>query len=420
MLYLVYNILIVKFMAKGGDFSFADLNKEMSKNSKWGGLMSDGAGVSAITEYIPVGNYICNACLTGSLFGGVPNNRSICLSGDPGTGKTYLLLNIAREAQKKDNFIIWYDSENAIEKSQIVQFGVDPSRFRYEPVGTVQEFKTNITQTVDLLIEKKEAGMNIPKVMFILDSVGNLATQKEIDDAKAGNDKADMTKAKQIRSIFRILMQKMGIIGGTFAFSNHVYDATDTYVATKIQSGGKGLVYGASIVLNLSKAKLKEGSDNTQTGIIVTAKPDKNRFCIPVEVKFYISYINGMNPYVGLQDYISFERCGIQRGKFITEKEYQKDPKPEYIRCDANGTVQYFVPSETARGFCLDDGTTIPLNQLFTSKAFTKERLDRLDEYIKSKFKYAESGANIEKVFEEDDTPDEDDPVGDMIKEQLG
>ena len=43
-------------MAKGGDFSFSDLNKEMSKNSKWGGLMSDGAGVSAITDYIPVGN----------------------------------------------------------------------------------------------------------------------------------------------------------------------------------------------------------------------------------------------------------------------------------------------------------------------------------------------------------------------------
>ena len=401
-------------MAKGGDFSFSDLNKEMSKNSKWGGLMSDGAGVSAITEYISIGNYICNACLTGSLFGGVPNNRSIC-----GTGKTYLLLNIAREAQKKNIFVIWYDSENAIEKSQLVQFGVDPSKFRYEPVGTVQEFKTNITQTVELLIEKKEQGMNIPKVLFILDSVGNLATQKEIDDAKSGNDKSDMTKAKQIRSIFRILMQKMGVIGGTFAFSNHVYAATDTYVPTSYQSGGKGLVYGASIILNLSKAKLKEGTDTTQTGIIVTAMPEKNRFCKPVKVKFYISYVNGMNPYVGLEEYISFERCGIQRGKFITEKEYLKDPKPEYIKCDANGTVQYFVPSETARGFCLDDGTTIPLNQLFTSKAFTKERLERLDEYIKSEFKYADSSANVEEVFAEDDVPDETDTIGDLIGNQL-
>lgn len=328
-------------------------------------------------------------------------------------GKTYLLLNIAREAQKKDYFVIWYDSENAIEAAQLKQFGVDPSRFRYEPVGTVQEFKTNITQTVDLLIEKKDAGMTIPKVVFILDSVGNLATQKEIDDAKSGSDKADMTKAKQIRSIFRILMQKMGIIGATFAFSNHVYAATDSYVPTAIQAGGKGLVYGASIILNLGKAKLKEGTDNTQTGIIVTAKPEKNRFCKPVTVKFYISYVNGMNPYVGLEEYISFERCGIQRGKFITEKEYQKDPKPEYVKCENGDAVQYFVPSDTARGFCLDDGTTVPLNQLFTPRVFTRERLGRLDEYIKAQFKYAD-GTTPEDVFNDDG-----DDVDDMIDSQL-
>lgn len=338
---------------------------------------------------------------------------------ESGVGKTYLLLNVAREAQKKDIFVIWYDSENAIEASQLKQFGVDPSRFRYEPVGTVQEFKTSITRTVDLLIEKKTAGMTIPDVLFVLDSVGNLATQKEIDDAKSGSDKADMTKAKQIRSIFRILMQKMGIIGATFAFSNHVYAATDTYVPTSYQAGGKGLVYGASIILNLSKAKLKEGSDNTQTGIIVTAKPEKNRFCKPVNVKFYISYVNGMNPYVGLEEYISFERCGIQRGKFITEKEYLKSPNEDYVRVEkTDGEIVYFVPSETARNFCLDDGTTVPLNQLFTKKAFTKERLERLDTYIQSELKYAD-GTNPEDVFEDDDEPDEDVSVGDMISSQL-
>ena len=82
LLYLVYKILnSYNSMAKGGEFSFSDLNKEMNKNSKWGGLMSEGHGVSAITDYIPVGNYACNACLTGSIFGGIPNNRSICISG---------------------------------------------------------------------------------------------------------------------------------------------------------------------------------------------------------------------------------------------------------------------------------------------------------------------------------------------------
>ena len=406
-------------MAKNaGEFSFSDLNKEMSKNSKWGGLMSDGAGVSEITDYISTGNYACNACLTGSIFGGAPNNRMLCLSGESGTGKTYLLMNMTREAQKKGCFVIQYDSENAIERSQLVPFGVDISKFRYEPVGTVQEFKTSITQTLDLLIEKKEAGMSIPKIFVVLDSVGNLATQKEIDDAKSASDKADMTRSKQIRAIFRIVASKMGIIGGTFAFSNHIYMTTDMFSQT-VQSGGKGLVYGASIILNLSKAKLKEGSDNTQTGIIVTAEPDKNRFCKPSKVKFYISYVNGMNPYVGLEEYISFERCGIQRGKFITEKEYDKSPNEDYVRVEKkDGYVVYFVPSDTARNFCLDSGETISPKELFTSKAFTKSRLERLDKYIQSEFKYAD-GVQINDLCEDDDEPNEDVDVEDMIKEQL-
>lgn len=401
-------------MAKqSGIFSFSDLNKEMSKNSKWGGLMSDGAGVSEITDYIPTGNYICNACLTGSVFKGAPNNRILCLSGESGTGKTYLLMNMAREAQKKGHYVIWYDSENAIELSQLVQFGVDPEKFRYEPVGTVQDFKTSITQTLDLLIEQKEAGNQIPNIFFVLDSVGNLATQKEIDDAKAASDKADMTRAKNIRAIFRIIAHKMGVIGATLAFSNHIYMSNDLF-SQRIQSGGKGLVYGASIILNLSKAKLKEGSDNLQTGIVVTAEPDKNRFCKPVKVKFYISYVNGMNPYVGLEEYISFERCGIQKGKFITEKEYNKSPNSEYIRVEKqDGEVVYFVPSETSRNYCLDNGETISPKELFTAKTFTKERLQRLDEYIQSEFKYAE-GVKIDDLFEE-----EEETVDDQIKTQL-
>lgn len=403
-------------MAKqSGVFSFNDLNKEMSKNSRWGGLMSDGAGVSEITDYIPTGNYICNACLTGSIFNGAPNNRILCLSGESGTGKTYLLMNMAREAQKKGHVVIWYDSENAIELQQLVQFGVDPEKFRYEPVGTVQDFKTSITQTLDILIEQKEVGNQIPSVFFVLDSVGNLATQKEIDDAKSASDKADMTRAKQIRAIFRIIAHKMGVVGATFAFSNHIYMTTDLF-AQRVQSGGKGLVYGASIILNLSKAKLKEGTDNLQTGIIVTAEPDKNRFCKPVKVKFYISYVNGMNPYVGLEDYISFDRCGIQKGKFITEKEYEKSPNDEYRRVEKpDGEVVYFVPNETARNFCLDNGETITPKELFTSKAFTKERLARLDKFIQEEFKYAE-GVKINDLFEEEE---EETPVEDQIKAQL-
>jgi hypothetical protein len=125
-----------------------------------------------------------------------------------------------------------------------------------------------------------------------------------------------------------------------------------------------------------------------------------------------------MNPYVGLEEYISFERCGIQKGKFITEKEYEKSPNDEYIRVDKkDGSVVYFVPSETSRNYCLDTGETITPKELFTPKAFTKERLERLDKFIQSEFKYAD-GVKVDDLFEEE-TDDKKETVDDQIKAQL-
>lgn len=412
-------------MAKNaGEFSFDDLNKMMSKNSKWGGLMSDGAGVSEITEYIPTGNYILNAAFTGSLFQGIPNNRSVEIYGPSGTGKTYIMLNMAREAQKKGYYIIWYDSENAIESNQVRSFGCDLTKFRYEPVQTVQEFRTSITELTDMLIEQKEAGKTIPKIFVILDSVGMLATQKEIDDAKAGQEKQDMTRAKVMKSIFRILMSKLGVIGASFVFSNHCYNTLDLF-SQQVAGGGTAAEYGASVIMLVNKAKLKEGSE--QVGIIVNAKPTKNRFCKPVVVKFHIDYTKGLNPYVGLDEYFSWDRCGIGRGKFISEKDYSKLSESEQEKCkkvETETEVKYFQPSDSGRNICCDNGDIFPLAKLFTPQVFTKERLERLDKYIQSEFKYAD-GVTVNDLFEENvEDEDEDETeteitTDDMVKNQL-
>ena len=187
-----------------------------------------------------------------------------------------------------------------------------------------------------------------------------------------------------------------------------------------VQSGGKGLVYGASIILNLSKAKLKEDGTN-QTGIVVTAKPDKNRFCKPVTIKFHISYVHGMNQFVGLEDYISWDRCGIQRGKFITDKEFQKLKDKEISECkeckDTNGEIKYFQPSDSGRNICCDDGTQYPFRSLFTKSVFSDERLHRLDELIKAEFSYPKCGAEEIEALLEPDSKDEDD-LDDIILEE--
>jgi RecA/RadA recombinase len=391
----------------GKEFSFADLNKEMSKHSTYGETL-DKSSISEIDHFIPTGNYHLNACLTGSLFGGYPNNRAVALAGPSGTGKTYLILNAVKQAQEMGYSIVFYDSENAVDKKLVEKFGIDPKKFRYEPCNTVQEFRSSVTALTDLLIEQKNKGAELPKVLIILDSAGNLATQKEIDDAKSGSDKADMTRAKLLKSTFRILMTKLGIVKVPFLFTNHTYQTQDLF-SRQVGGGGTGPEYAASIILFLGKAKLKEGIE--QTGIIVTAKPNKNRFAKPTPIKFHISFNKGMNPYIGLEEYISWDTCGVERGRFINQNAYDKLNETGKAECrehtyekDGKEVTVYFQPAATARKICVAHlNDTVDLNQLFTPLVMTPEVLQKLEPVVAEKFKYGEEidVENLTEMLEE-------------------
>lgn len=390
-------------MAK--QYSFADLNKEMSKISLYGDTL-DKSTISEIDHYIPTGNYHLNACLTGSIFGGYPNNRAVALAGPSGTGKTYLALNAIQQAQKLGYSIVFYDSENSVDKALVEKFGIDPSKFRYEPCNTVQEFRTSVSAITDVLIEQKNKGIELPKIMIVLDSAGNLATQKEIDDAKSGSSKADMTRAKLLKSTFRILMTKFGICKIPFLFTNHTYMTQDLF-SRQVGGGGTGPEYAASIILFLAKAKLKEGTE--QTGIIVTAKPNKNRFVQPINIKFHISFNKGMNPYVGLEEYISWDNCGIQRGNWITVTQYEKLTEQdkekcrlhEYVNDDGKDKTYYFQPKDTARKLCVEHlNDSVDLNHLYTPEVLTPEVLRKLEPIIADRFRYGTEELSIDTITE--------------------
>ena len=103
-------------MAKSNkQFTFDDLNAELSGINPLGSVM-EMSDFSEITEYIDTGNYHLNACVTGSLFKGWPNNRACSVAGPSGTGKTFLMLNTVREAIARGYSVIYYDSEAAIDK----------------------------------------------------------------------------------------------------------------------------------------------------------------------------------------------------------------------------------------------------------------------------------------------------------------
>ena len=247
--------------------------------------------------------------------------------------------------------------------------------------------------------------------MVVLDSAGNLATQKEIDDAKTGSSKADMTRAKLLKSTFRIIMTQFGICKIPFLFTNHTYQTQDLF-SRQVGGGGTGPEYAASIILFLGKAKLKEGIE--QTGIIVTAKPNKNRFAKPTNIKFHISFNKGMNPYIGLEEYISWDTCGVERGRFINENAFKKLTDIGKAECrehsfdkDGKKVTIYFQPAATARKICVKHlNDTVDLNQLFTPEVMTEGVLKALEPIVAAKFKYGEEldVENLTEMLEADVT----------------
>lgn len=361
------------------DFTFDDLNSELSNLNPLGSVMNQ-SNFSEVTEWIHTGNYHLNACVSGSLFGGWPNNRSCSIAGPSGTGKTFLMLNSVREAINMGYSVIYYDSEAAVDKEQMEKFGIDTSKVNYQPMNTVQDFRTSVTTITQKMQEVKRRGGDIPKIMIVLDSAGNLATQKEIDDAASGSEKADMTRSKILKSIFRIIMTPLADLKIPFLFTNHTYQTQD-FISRQIAGGGTGPQYAASIVLMLNKAQLKDGAD--KVGIIVTAKPDKNRFAKPTPIKFHLNFSEGMNPYVGLEQYATWDICGITKGTIEKGKK---------------------VPKASARGWICEHLDEVVSNKdFFTAKVFTQEVLERIEKHIQPIFNYNSetSSMDIEEMLNE-------------------
>jgi RecA/RadA recombinase len=368
-------------MAKKKEFSFDDINSELANLNPLGSVMEQ-SNFSEVTEWIDTGNYHLNACISGSLFGGWPNNRSCSVAGPSGTGKTFLVLNSIKRAIDMGYSIIYYDSEAAVDKSTMTKFGIDTTKVNYQPVNTVQEFRQSVTTITRRMQEAKRDGADIPKVMIILDSAGNLATQKEIDDAVSGNEKADMTRSKILKSIFRIIMTPMADLKIPFIFTNHTYQTQD-FISRQVAGGGTGPEYAASIVLFLNKAQLKDSSGD-KAGIIVTAKPNKNRFAKPQNIKFHLHYTEGMNRFVGLENYIDWEDIGITKG--VIEKGQK-------------------VPKKSARNWiCKHLDETVPNSEFFTEKVFTQEILQKIDEKIHDLFNYStNTEIDVDELIEAED-----------------
>ena len=351
-------------------FSFLDLDKALSKIDTFEmGSLLDTNEFLKTTEWIPVGNYLLAGQISGSIFGGIPNNRSLGLTGDPGTGKTFLCLNIVKQAQKLGYDVIYCDSEGALDDEQVkTKFKIDPLKMRYQPIKTVFQFKSFVSNLLQLVAKAKAETGVPPKILLIVDSLGMLTTDKEVNNAMEGKNASDMgLKAKELRSLFRTITLDLTGAKIPLVATNHTTTGgIGGYMPTKESAGGDGPIFSMSNLLFLSKKALKDGT--TKTGIIVTSRPKKLRYTKPTDIDFHISFETGMNPYVGLEKYVSWDACGIQRGRLEVNKK--------------TGELT-FEPSETALRWCVKHlNKTVSSKQLFTSEVFTEDVLRQLDEKV--------------------------------------
>ena len=250
--------------------------------------------------FIDTGSYIFNGLISGSIFGGVSNNKITAIAGESSTGKTFFSLAVVKNFldTNPDGYCLYFDTEAAVNKGLLESRGIDTTRLVVVNVVTIEEFRSKALKAVDIYQKKSEEERK--PCMFVLDSLGMLSTEKEIRDALDDKQVRDMTKSQLVKGAFRMLTLKLGQTNIPLIVTNHTYDVIGSYVPTKEMGGGSGLKYAASTIVYLSKKKEKDGKE--VIGNIIKAKTHKSRLSKEnrqVEVRLYYDE-RGLDRYYGL------------------------------------------------------------------------------------------------------------------------
>lgn len=192
--------------------------------NKYATVASEGLEGSDVKGFISTGSYAFNALLSGSIHGGIPDNKIIALAGEQATGKTYFALNVVREFLNSDPnaMVMYFDTEQAITSDLLRDRGIDTDRVAVLPVATVEEFRHQCVLSVDKYLEGDKDSR--PRMMIVLDSLGMLSTEKEMNDTAEGKNTRDMTRAQVTKAAFRVLTIKLGHARIPLLMTNHTYD----------------------------------------------------------------------------------------------------------------------------------------------------------------------------------------------------
>jgi len=320
-------------------------------------IAADGQSAGEFSGTVDTGSYMLNALLSGSLTGGIPNNKITAFAGESATGKTYFVLGIIKTFLDNDPEagVMFYDTEAAVTKKMMEERGIDTSRVIISEPQTIQEFRTHALKSIELFQQTPEDKR--PPFMFCLDSLGLLSTTKELEDIADGKETRDMTKAQVIKACFRVLTLKLAKAKIPMLVTNHVYEVIGSYIPMKEMGGGTGLKYAASTIVYLGKKKERDNTTKEVVGNIIKCTTYKSRLSKENAVaEVLLRYDSGLDKYHGLIELACdagiFEKAGSRikaNGKSVYAKQIMADPKA-YFTDDVMQVLEQHVKERFSYG----------------------------------------------------------------------
>jgi len=293
-----------------------------------------------------------NVALSGSLKGGLASGLTV-LAGPSKHFKTSFALKMAAEFLKSDPeaVMLFYDSEFGSPQAYFETFGIDVSRVLHTPITNVEELKFDLIGQLEQL-EKED------KVIIVIDSIGNLASKKELEDALDEKSVADMSRAKALKGLFRMATPYLTMKNIPMLAINHTYKEIGLF-PKDIVGGGTGIYYSADNIWILGRRQNKTGTEVTGYDFIINV--EKSRFVkekskIPISV----SWDGGIERFSGLLDiglasgFVTkpsngwYQRVDTSTGEVIGNKIREKDTLSEDFWADilADAKFQEFVEKQ--------------------------------------------------------------------------
>lgn len=284
-------------------------------------------------DMVPTDVPMVNVALSGSIDGGITPGLTV-LAGPSKHFKTSfaLLMAGAYMKAKKDAIMLFYDSEFGSPQSYFEQFGIDTARVLHTPIANVEELKFDLMGQLEGLDRKDD-------VIIVIDSIGNLASKKELDDAINEKSVADMSRAKALKGLFRMCTPYLTMKNIPMLAVNHTYKEIGLF-PKDIVGGGTGIYYSADNIWILGRQQDKQGTEIKGYRFIINVEKSryvKEKSKIPITV----SWEGGVQRFSGLLDvaivggYVAKPSngwyCRVDRdtGEMVDPKVREKDTLQE-------------------------------------------------------------------------------------------